>query len=87
VRDPREAALPRAGHLALVDPETGAIVEVDSSRVRDRYSRLAAEEREQVATDLRHARAEHVVLDTGHDWLRALGRAMDRRPTNRPPAS
>ena len=30
--DPREAELPAVGHLALVDPETGARIEVDTSR-------------------------------------------------------
>jgi uncharacterized protein (DUF58 family) len=80
VRDPREAALPRAGHLALVDPETGALVEVDSSRarVRERYAALEAGRREDVAAGLRAARADHIVLDTGHDWLRELGRGLDR---------
>lgn len=80
VRDPREAALPRAGHLALVDPETGAVVELDSSRarVRERYAELEAEQRAAVAAALRHSRADHVVLDTGQDWLRELGRHLDR---------
>ena len=80
VRDPREASLPKAGHLALVDPETGALVEVDSSRarVRERYAALEAERREEVAAGLRAARADHIVLDTGHDWLRELGRGLDR---------
>ena len=80
VRDPREASLPNAGHLALVDPETGALVEVDSSRarVRERYAALEAERREAVAAGLRAARADHIVLDTGHDWLRELGRGLDR---------
>jgi uncharacterized protein (DUF58 family) len=78
VRDPREAALPRAGHLALVDPETGALVELDTSRsrVRERYAALEADERAAVAGALRHARADHVVLDTGQDWLRELGRRL-----------
>jgi uncharacterized protein (DUF58 family) len=89
VRDPREAALPRAGHLALVDPETGALVEVDSSRarVRERYAALEAERREAVAADLRAARADHIVLDTGHDWLRELGRGLDRGRRRPSPAS
>jgi uncharacterized protein (DUF58 family) len=80
IRDPREAELPRAGHLSLVDPETGALVEVDSSRarVRDRYAALETERREAVAVGLRAARADHIVLDTGHDWLRELGRGLDR---------
>jgi uncharacterized protein (DUF58 family) len=85
VRDPREAALPRAGHLALVDPETGNLTELDSSgsRLRERYAELEAERRAAVAADLRTARAEHIVLDTEHDWLRALGRGFDRRATRR----
>ena len=80
VRDPREASLPRAGHLSLVDPETGALVEVDSTRarVRERYAALEAERREAVAAGLRAARADHIVLDTAHDWLRELGRGLDR---------
>ena len=80
VRDPREAALPAAGQLALVDPETGALVEIDSSRarVRERYAALEAERREAVAAGLRAARADHIVLDTSQDWLRELGRGLDR---------
>jgi uncharacterized protein (DUF58 family) len=34
VRDPREVALPAVGRLALVDPETGQRVEVDTSNRR-----------------------------------------------------
>jgi uncharacterized protein (DUF58 family) len=80
VRDPREAALPSAGRLALVDPETGALAEVDSARarVREHYAALEAERREAVAAGLRAARADHIVLDTSHDWLRELGRGLDR---------
>ena len=38
--DPREAELPAVGHLALVDPETGVRIEVDTSRrrVRQRFA-------------------------------------------------
>jgi len=85
VCDPREAALPSAGHLALVDPETGALVEVDTSRarVRERYAALEAERRESVRGGLRVAGADHIVLDTGQDWLRALGRGFDKRRASR----
>jgi uncharacterized protein (DUF58 family) len=81
VRDPREAALPRAGHLALVDPESGEVVELDTSieHVRRRYAELEAEQRAGVAADLRAARADHIVLDTSQDWLRELGRGLDTR--------
>lgn len=78
VRDGRESHLPAVGHLALVDPETGERVEVDTSRraVREAFSRVETEARERVARELRRLRVEHVVLSTEHDWLRELGRRL-----------
>jgi uncharacterized protein (DUF58 family) len=78
IRDPREMELPAVGHLSLVDPETGALVEVDSSRpaLRRRFAEAARQERETVADELRGLRVEHVVLSTEGDWLRELGRVM-----------
>jgi uncharacterized protein (DUF58 family) len=78
IRDPREERLEPAGRLALVDPETGQLIEVDTSRrgLRERYAAAAAEERAVVARELRKAGAHHVVLSTSGDWLKALGRAL-----------
>jgi uncharacterized protein (DUF58 family) len=78
VRDPREATVPAVGRLALVDPETGERVEVDTSRraVRERFATIEAERRASVAEALRAMRVEHVVLSTGEDWLRELGRRL-----------
>jgi uncharacterized protein (DUF58 family) len=78
VRDEREATLPAVGHLALVDPETGERIEVDTSRrsVRNAFAKLEAEQRERVASELRQLRVEHVVLSTGDDWLKELGRTL-----------
>jgi len=78
IRDPREERLEPVGRLALVDPETGALIEVDTSRrgLRERFEAAAAAERASVATALRRAGADHVVLSTRGDWLRALGRAL-----------
>lgn len=78
IRDPREERLEPAGRLALVDPETGDLLEIDTSRarVRERFAAAAAEERATVATGLRRAGADHVVLSTQGDWMRALGRAL-----------
>jgi uncharacterized protein (DUF58 family) len=75
VWDPREAELPAVGHLALVDPETGERIEVDTSRraVRARFAEIEAERRARVALDLRRLRVEHVTLSSGGDWLRELG--------------
>ena len=76
--DPREAELPSVGHLALVDPETGARVEVDTSncRVRGRFAELERERREVLARELRRLRIDHVTLSTNEDWLPALGRHL-----------
>jgi uncharacterized protein (DUF58 family) len=78
VRDPREDALPDVGHLWLVDPETGAERHVDTarSRVRGAYAAAAAEGSARVAAELRHARAQHVVVSTQGDWLRSFGEAL-----------
>jgi hypothetical protein len=61
-----------------VDPETGALVEVDSNRpaLRRRFAQAAQEERAHIASELRGLRVDHVVLSTDGDWLRELGRVM-----------
>ncbi len=85
VGDPREGELPAAGHLSLVDPESGRHLRVDTSdeRLRHRFEAAERERRAAVAADLRHAGAQHVVLRTDSNWLRDLGRALtgaERRP-------
>jgi hypothetical protein len=64
--------------MALVDPETGARIEVDTSsrRLRERFAAAARADRDAVADELRRARAQHVVLSTAGDWLRVLGRRL-----------
>jgi uncharacterized protein (DUF58 family) len=71
VTDPRELTLPAVGVLSLVDPETGALLEVDtgSAKLRARYEQAAAERRAAVAKALRSARAGHLTLRTDRDWL------------------
>ena len=78
IGDPREARLQAVGRLSLVDPESGRLIEVDTSRrtLRERFAAAAAEERATVASELRRAAAQHVVLSTSGDWLKALGRAL-----------
>lgn len=78
VRDPREATLPSVGRLAVVDPESGRHIEVDTSRrrVRERFAEIEQEGRERVARELRRLRVAHVVLSTDGDWLRELGRRL-----------
>jgi uncharacterized protein (DUF58 family) len=78
VADPREAELPDAGELVLIDPETGRLVEADttSPRVRAAFAAAEADRRARVAQAIRRARAHHVTLSTGDDWLRELARML-----------
>jgi uncharacterized protein (DUF58 family) len=78
VGDPREAELPAVGRLALVDPETGDRIDVDTSsrRVRERFAALERDRREHVARELRRLRVGHVSLSTQGDWLLELGRRV-----------
>jgi uncharacterized protein (DUF58 family) len=78
IADPREAEIPAVGHLAVIDPETGERVELDTSsrRVRRRFAELERERRASVARELRRLRIEHVALSTDQDWLLALGRHL-----------
>lgn len=78
VHDPLEAELPDAGLLVFSDPETGELVELDTSDpgVRGALAAAEAQRRADVASVLRRAGAQHVALGTGDDWLRELGRVL-----------
>jgi uncharacterized protein (DUF58 family) len=80
VRDPREASLPAVGRLALVDPESGDQIEVDtrSPRLRERYAARERAGREAVRDELRRAGVDHLVLSTAGPWLRELGQGFAR---------
>ncbi|GAB7037316.1 MULTISPECIES: DUF58 domain-containing protein [Catenuloplanes] len=69
--DPRELELPDVGVLAVVDPETGAVHEVQTSdpKLRRRYAEGAAAQRAAIASALRGAGAAHLRLRTDSDWL------------------
>jgi uncharacterized protein (DUF58 family) len=84
-RDPREDELVDVGDLALVDPETGRRVRVDtaSARLRERYAEAALAERDAVADEIFRAGADHVVLSTRGDWLRRLLMTIERRRRTR----
>jgi uncharacterized protein (DUF58 family) len=78
ISDPRERELPAVGRLALVDPETGERIEVDTSRrrVRERFAELERERSEEIARELKRLHVEHVSLSTDRDWLLDLGRTL-----------
>lgn len=81
VRDRREQELPAVGELALIDPETGQRLRIDTSdaRLRARFAAHAAEDRREVAGELARCGAAHVVLTTEGDWLRELAVFLRRR--------
>ena len=81
VRDPREQELPDIGELWLTDPESGERLRIDTrdKRLRERFARAAADEREAVARQLARVGAMHAVLTTDSDWLRLLVATMRRR--------
>lgn len=81
VVDRRELELPDVGVLALVDPETGRRLEVQTSdrHLRERFASAAGAQRAAVASSLRAAGADHLVLRTDRDWLVDLVRFVDRR--------
>ncbi len=76
VVDPRELALPDVGMVQLVDPETGAMVEVQTSdrRVRHRFAEVAAAQRDTIARTIRSTGSDHLSLSTDRDWLVDLAR-------------
>ncbi|WP_460494601.1 DUF58 domain-containing protein [Dactylosporangium cerinum] len=69
--DPRELELPNVGVIALVDPETGRMHEVQTAdpKLRHRYAHAAAAQRAEIASALRGANAAHLRLRTDSDWL------------------
>jgi uncharacterized protein (DUF58 family) len=79
IRDPREQHLTDLGHLWLVDPETGRQLSVDtrSRKLRERFDALAAEDRDELAAELRSLGVGHVVLSTEGDWLKTLIRFLE----------
>jgi uncharacterized protein (DUF58 family) len=78
IGDPREAEVPAVGSLMVVDPETGRLVEVDTSRrrVRERFAALERGRREEIERELRRLRVDHIALSTDDDWLVELGRRL-----------
>lgn len=71
VTDPRELTLPDVGMLAVVDPETGRSLHVEtrSRRLRQRYASAARERHDGIVTALRATGAEYLHLSTDRDWV------------------
>ena len=74
VRDPHERALPNVGTIAVEDPETGDVVELDTSRrkVRARFAAIAEERATEIRKLLQRARVDLVDIDTARPYLPAV---------------
>ncbi|MBB5869205.1 uncharacterized protein (DUF58 family) [Allocatelliglobosispora scoriae] len=69
--DPRELELPPVGVVEFVDAETGRVHTVQTSdpKLRTRYAKAAAAQRDEIADALRGAGAVRLRLRTDSDWL------------------
>jgi uncharacterized protein (DUF58 family) len=92
VTDPREFEIPAVGMLALVDPETGRKlhVQTNSSALRTRYAAAASERHTRLQRLLQDSGARVLHLSTDRDWLRDTLRFLEtdrlaarRRPMRR----
>jgi uncharacterized protein (DUF58 family) len=92
VIDPREEAIPAVGILTLIDTETGRQlnVQTNSAKLRARYADAAAQRKAAIASSLRGAGADHLVLRTDGDWVADIAAFVRRgrlRAGGRVPAS
>jgi uncharacterized protein (DUF58 family) len=80
VCDPREAELPDAGTVVMVDPETGQHLEADlsSPKLREAFRTAERARALKLKADIRRCGARHVSLWSSGDWLRGLGAGLAR---------
>ncbi|MCB9535494.1 MAG: DUF58 domain-containing protein [Myxococcales bacterium] len=81
VTDPTDAALPNVGRVALEDPESGRVVELDTGRrrVREAYARAAAARADALDRRFREAGVDRVPLDAAADPVPTLRTFFARR--------
>ncbi len=80
VRDERDRDLPDVGLIDLVDPATGRSREVRiTPAVRRAYAERAAAHQQAIEDLVRATGADHLVLDTGTDWLTTIARHVHHR--------
>ena len=81
VTDPLESALPDAGMVDVVDPETGQrqLLDTGSAQVRTSYAAAVARERAARLDRFRRLGLDHMVLSTAEDNQTALVRFFARR--------
>lgn len=85
VGDPRDLALPAAGLIDVVDPETGArsLLDASSPRVRRAYAARAAAHAAAVAAACASARVDLVDVSTARPFVHDLARYFERKERRR----
>ena len=83
IEDPSEETLPDIGLARLVDPESGATIDVDTSdrRVREDYARAVGEQREGRRRLLRRLAIDEIVMRTDGGYVEPLMRFFRSRET------
>jgi len=78
--DPRELDLPAVGYVALSDPATGRVREVQMTPdLARRYRDAAQAQRDEIRDALRSAGVDHLQLRTDRDWVGDLIQHVRRR--------
>jgi uncharacterized protein (DUF58 family) len=78
--DPRELDIPAVGYVALSDPATGRVREVQMTESLQRRYRTAAKlQRVGIRDAIRRAGADHLLLSTDGDWVADLIQHVRRR--------
>jgi uncharacterized protein (DUF58 family) len=85
ISDPAEATLPDAGWAVLQDPETGDMVEVNTSRpaVRQAFAKVAAEQREQLERMLRRSGVRYMDIRTSEPYAARLAHFLSSELTRK----
>jgi uncharacterized protein (DUF58 family) len=83
VRDPREESLPHIGIAQFLDPETGESLTVDTTddKFRERYSQIAAADRQRVVTAFRESQVDHAELQPDRPYIDPIVSLFRRRAT------
>lgn len=81
ISDARERQMPDVGVVDFLDPESGEVIEIDTSStaVRDKYQQTAIEHDERIAAAVRRSGASHLVLSTDSDWVLDMARFMKKQ--------
>lgn len=85
VGDPAERTLPRVGWIELWDPETGEqrLFNTSSRAARERFARLAADQRKNLIHSFRRLRIDPIEVATGESFVEPLLRFFRMRGERR----